>query len=49
MLGRDGPESVAGLYVTRNLLDVLGVRPMLGRSFGPEDERGEASNSVLLS
>ncbi len=49
MLGHGDPESVASLHVTRNFFDVLGVTPELGRSFGPEDERGEASNTVLLS
>jgi len=43
------PENVADLMVTANFLHVLGVAPLVGRGFGPEDERGEASNSVLLS
>ena len=49
MLTSDGPESVACLHVTANFLGLLGVTPVLGRGFGPDDERGEASNSVMLS
>ena len=47
--GRDGPESATSLMVSPNFLDVLGVHPMLGRSFGPDDARGETSNAVLIS
>jgi len=47
--GRDGPESATSLMVTPNFLDVLGVHPMLGRSFGSDDTRGETSNAVLIS
>ena len=47
--GTDGPERVGGLFVSRNFFDVLGVRPGLGRLFGPEDERGEASTSIVLA
>ena len=48
MQGPDGPERVGGMFVSRNFFDVLGVRPCLGRLFGPEDERGESSSSLLL-
>src|SRR6185437_6133023 len=47
--GREGPESATSLVVTPNFLDVLGVHPILGRSFGPDDARGETSNSVLIT
>ena len=47
--GRGGPESATSLVVTPNFLDVLGVHPMLGRSFGSDDARGETSNAVLIS
>jgi predicted permease len=48
-VGPSGPESVAGMSVTRNFFDVLGVVPAIGRSFGADDERGEQSNAVILS
>src|SRR5690348_2184108 len=49
LAGPDGAENVGGLRVSRNFLDVLGVHPSLGRFFGPDDERGEASATVILS
>ena len=49
LVGSEGPESVACLHATSNFLHVLGVSPIVGRGFGPDDERGESSNSVLLS
>ena len=47
--GRDGPESATSLMVSPNFLDVLGVHPMLGRSFASDDARGETSNAVLIT
>jgi len=37
--GTDLPRIVQMGYVTANLFDVLGVRPIAGRSFAPEDDR----------
>src|SRR5215207_5336724 len=46
--GGDRPERVAALQVSANLIDVLGVAPLLGRTFAPgEDEAGRA-RVVLL-
>ena len=42
-------ERVAGAAVSANLFPLLGVRPLLGRWFRPEDERLAASDVVLLS
>ena len=42
-------ERVAGAAVSPNLFPLLGVRPMLGRGFRPEEERLAASDVVLLS
>ncbi len=45
----DGPpEQVLGRGVTANFFDVLGVRPMIGRSFTPEDDR-IGVNVVIIS
>ena len=46
--GTGAPEEVLGLFVTSNLLDVLGVSPMLGRGFRFEEERID-SDQVILS
>jgi putative ABC transport system permease protein len=43
------PERVAGANVTPSLFRALGVRPLLGRTFLPEDEGREARSVVLLS
>src|SRR5215207_6705897 len=43
------PERVAGANATPSLFRALGVRPLLGRVFGPEDERPGAEGVVLLS
>jgi putative ABC transport system permease protein len=41
LVAPEGPESVACLYVSSNFLDVLGIKPTIGRGFGADDERGE--------
>jgi len=48
-LTMDGaPEQVLGRGVTPNFFDVLGVRPSLGRSFTPADDR-PGVNVVIIS
>lgn len=42
-------DTVTHAYVTANLLDVLGTRPMLGRGFRPEDERPENGYVAMIS
>ena len=42
------PERVAGLAVTPNLLELLGVRPLAGRLFTPEDGAPGSGTVVLL-
>src|SRR5262249_25425805 len=49
-LSQDGkPERVAGLVVTAGFFDLLGVRPLLGREFGHEDELPNNNSVVILS
>jgi len=43
------PETVRLARVTWNFPAILGAEPILGRSFGPEEERPEVGQSVLLS
>lgn len=33
------PERIEGQVVTGNFFDVLGVSPVIGRTFNPEDDR----------
>ena len=48
-LTMDGaPEQVLGRGVTANFFDVLGVRPLLGRTFTPADDR-TGVNAVIIS
>ncbi|MGH9683510.1 MAG: ADOP family duplicated permease [Candidatus Acidiferrales bacterium] len=43
------PESISGYAVSPNLLSLLGVRPILGRDFLPEEEKPGTAPVVLLS
>jgi putative ABC transport system permease protein len=47
--GSGGPERVRAAEVTANLLDVLGVEPLRGRSFRAEDEGSGTGPVALLS
>src|SRR5687768_10007781 len=43
------PARLAGMYVTRNFLPLMGVAPVVGRSFTRDDERLAAPPIVLIS
>jgi predicted permease len=45
----DKPERLAALGVTAGFFELLGVRPMLGREFGREDELPNNNSLVILS
>lgn len=49
LTGDGEPERVATRRVTANFFSVLGVQPLLGRSFLPEEDRPGANNVVVLS
>ncbi|HEX9759933.1 MAG TPA: ABC transporter permease [Candidatus Acidoferrales bacterium] len=42
------PERMIGARVTHNFFSVLGVQPVLGRTFLPEEDRPGAPNVVML-
>jgi predicted permease len=46
--GRGTADRLAGAQVSHELLRVFGVRPILGRGFGPEDDRAGAAGDVVL-
>ncbi|HZE69980.1 MAG TPA: ABC transporter permease [Pyrinomonadaceae bacterium] len=49
-LTADGePEYVSARGVTANFFPLLGVQPLLGRAFLPEDDRPEANKVAILS
>jgi predicted permease len=48
LTGHGDPESVTSIPASPNLFAVLGARPILGRTFAPdEDERGKSNVAVL--
>ena len=50
MPGTDGtPESVSRQWVTSGFFDVFGVRPLVGRTFGPADEVRGAPAAVVIN
>jgi predicted permease len=49
LLGREEPERVSTGVVSANYFRTLGVRPLLGRDFRPEDDQRGAPAVLLLS
>jgi putative ABC transport system permease protein len=49
LTGAGDPQRIKSCVVTSNLFQVLGVQPMLGRSFVPEEEIPGHPHSVILS
>jgi putative ABC transport system permease protein len=47
--GDQAPERIAGGKVSYDLLPVLGIQPMLGRLFSPQEDTERAGNTVILS
>lgn len=47
--GDGEPEEVAALFVSPNHFDVLGVRPLFGRGFAPEEGEPGQGDVVVLS
>ena len=48
LLSGSKPERIESVYATTNFFRMLGVKPMLGRDFIPEDNR-ETAHSVIIS
>ena len=49
LTGRGDPERLLGASTVGGFFDVLGVRPLLGRTITPADETPEAERVVVLS
>jgi putative ABC transport system permease protein len=49
LLGRGEPERVRTGVVSANFFDALGARPLLGRTFLPQDDRAGAEPVLVLS
>jgi len=48
LTGRDQPEKINALSVSADFNRVLGVPPLLGRGFRPEDEQVGGQNNVVM-
>ncbi|HKG23547.1 MAG TPA: ABC transporter permease, partial [Blastocatellia bacterium] len=49
LTGEGEPERLSAMRVSSGFLDLLGVRPVMGRDFQPEDDRPDAWRKVILS
>jgi putative ABC transport system permease protein len=49
LTGEGDPDRITGAYSSANLFDVMGVRPIRGRVYTPEEDRPGASRVLLLS
>src|ERR1700687_1627923 len=49
MVGDGEPEEVPSQFATTNLFSMLGVDPILGRTFSPEDGKRDQPRVVVLS
>ena len=49
LTGRGEPEQLSGGIISHNTFEILGVAPMLGRAFRPEEDRADQSDVVILS
>ena len=49
LTGRGKPENISGSRLSANIFRLLGIRPVLGRDFHPEEESYGKDHVVLLS
>jgi hypothetical protein len=49
LVGPEGARDVGSVSVDESFLAMLGVRPALGRAFGPDDFAADAADVVLIS
>lgn len=49
LTGQGEPEQLLGVRVSANLLPMLGVKPVIGRNFQPEEESRSGERVVILS
>ena len=49
LVGADGVEKVKAVYASSGLFSVLGVKPLLGRTFLPEEDQSQGNRVALIS
>ena len=49
LTGRGDPEQVIGLHASAALLSTLGLQPIIGRNFSPDEDRRGGPRVVLIS
>jgi putative ABC transport system permease protein len=49
LTGGDTPERVQGFAVSANFLDALGVKPIMGRNFYPEENQPDKNSVVIIT
>ena len=49
LTGNGDPQELSTIVVTADLLDLLGVAPMLGRGFAPGEDQEGAARTIVLS
>ncbi|HET9445841.1 MAG TPA: ABC transporter permease [Steroidobacteraceae bacterium] len=49
LTGRGNPQQVIGLHASAALLPTLGLQPIIGRNFSPEEDRRDGPRVVLIS
>ncbi len=49
LIGQGEPEMISAIRVSANYFQTLGVRPLMGRDFRPEDDRPDGRFVVILS
>ncbi|MGO9272228.1 MAG: ABC transporter permease [Terriglobia bacterium] len=49
LVGSDGVEKAKAVYASSGLFPVLGVKPLLGRTFLPEEDQWEGNRVALIS
>ena len=49
LTGGEEPERVSAAFITANFFATLGVPPLLGRAFSPEEERGDGHDVAIIA
>ncbi len=49
LTGIEKPEQISGLHVTSDILPLLGVQPLMGRMFLPEEDQRGREHEIVLS